>query len=140
MKESLRCLLAGLALILAAGCSTLESRIRSQQAAFDAWPPAVQEKIRAGQIDLGFTLAMVQVALGDADRTYTRATDRGTSEVWVYFDHSPKISVGVGVGSSSGSTAYGGSMVVGNEGFRDNEVLRVIFEGGKVVAVESRRK
>ena len=140
MKETLRCVFTGLALLLAAGCSTPASRIQSQQAAFDGWPAAVQAKVRTGQIDVGFTPPMVQVALGTADRSYTRTTDRGSSEVWVYFDHSPKISVGVGVGGSSGSTAYGGSMVVGNEGFRDNEVLRVIFEGGQVVAVESRRK
>ena len=140
MKETLRCLLAGFALILGAGCSTPASRIQNQQAVFDAWPAGVQEKVRAGHLDLGFTPEMVQVALGAADRSYTRTTDRGSSEVWVYFDHGPKISVGLGVGGSSGSTAYGGSMVVGDDGFRDNEVLRVIFEGGKVVAIETRRK
>ena len=41
-------------------------------------------------------------------------------------------------GAEIGANEHG--VVIGNEGFRDNEVLRVIFEGGRVVAVETRRK
>ena len=140
MTTSLRRLLIAAALVLLAGCATPASRISSHQSAFDQWPAEVREQVRAGRIDVGFTAEMVQVALGDADRKSTRTTAKGTSEVWAYFDHSPKFSIGLGVGSSSGSTAYGGAVAVGNSGFLDDEVLRVILEGGRVAAIETRKK
>ena len=133
-------------LIFLAGCSTPESRIQSQQAAFDSWPADVQQKVRAGHVDIGFTPAMVQVALGEPDRAYGRVTAQGESQVWVYADHGPKFSIGVGVGSSSGSyrggssTAVGVGMSTGNDAFRNDEKLRVVFMGGKVIGVETRTK
>src|ERR1039458_2460052 len=53
-----------LAAVAFAGCSTVDSRIAKDQPAFDSWPPAVQQKVRAKQVDLGFTPAQVLVALG----------------------------------------------------------------------------
>jgi hypothetical protein len=44
------------------------------------------------------------------------------------------------LGTSSGSAAYGGGVILSDEGFRENEVLRVVFELGRVVAVEARRR
>ena len=70
MNKILRRVLAGAALWLAAGCTTTESRIHDNQAAFDAWPADVREIVRAGHVGLGFTPEMVQVALGEADRAY----------------------------------------------------------------------
>lgn len=146
MKHHLPRLLAGFALLLAAGCSTPADRIAKQQAAFDAFPADVQQKVRAGQIDLGFTPAMVSIALGNPDRTYGRVTAQGASEVWVYADHGPKFSVGVGVGSSSGSyrggssTAVGVGLSTGNDSFQNDEKLRVVFMGGKVIGIETRQK
>jgi hypothetical protein len=133
-------LLASAVLLFAAGCSTPASRISSHQAAFDTWPAAVQEKVRAGQVDVGFTAEMVRVALGDADRMFTRTTEKGAMEVWVYNDNRPSFSIGLGLGTSHGSTAYGGGVAVGGDSFRDGEVMRVVFEGGRVAAIESRRK
>lgn len=140
MKTPLHCVLVGTALLLAAGCATPASRIASHQTVFDAWPADVREKIRAGHIDVGFTAEMVQMALGAPDRSVTRTTDKGASEVWVYLDHSPSFSIGLGVGSSRGSTAFGGGVVAGDSGFRDGEVMRVVLEGGRVAAIETRRK
>src|SRR5687768_8091252 len=57
--------LAIVLLLFAAGCSTPASRISRHQEAFSEWPEAIQEKVRAGQIDLGFTPEQVRVALGD---------------------------------------------------------------------------
>ena len=141
MTTLLRRLLTATALLLlVAGCATPASRISRHQSAFDQWPAEVREKVRAGRIDVGFTAEMVQVALGEADRKSTRTTAKGTSEVWAYFNHSPKFSIGLGLGASSGSTSYGGAVAVGDSGFLDDEVLRVIFEGGQVAAIETRRK
>ena len=99
----------------------------------------MQAKIRAGRIDVGFTPEMVQVALGDPDRKSTRTTAAGTSEVWAYFDHGPKFSFGVGLGAVNGASAYGGGVAVGNRDLLDDEILRVIFDGDRVTAIETRK-
>ena len=140
MKKILRFLPLAAALLLVQGCSTPSSRIEHHQAAFNSWPDDVRQKVQSGHVDVGFTTEMVQVALGEADRAYTRTSAQGTSDVWVYLDHGPKFAVGVGVGGYSGNTAYGTSVTVGDDVFRENEVLRVVFQNGRVVALESRRK
>ena len=139
MNRLSRCLMTAVVLLLTAGCTTPESRISRHQAAFDAWPAEVRDKVRAGRVEVGFTQEMVQVALGEADRRSTRTTAAGTEEVWAYFDHRPKFSFGLGMGVAGGSRAYGGGVVVGDSGFLDDEFLRVIFEGGRVVAIETRK-
>ncbi len=140
MKTPLRLLLPATLLLLTA-CSTVESRIASNRALFDQWPAAVQAKVQARQIDVGFRPEMVLVALGDPDGKATRTTAAGTAEVWTYLDHGPKFSIGLGMGSSHGHTAYAGGVAVGSGGeFRDDELLRVIFEGGVVAAIETRQR
>lgn len=125
-------------LMLAASCATVDSRVQDNQAAFDSWPADVQEKVRAGKVDVGFTQEMVRVALGEPDRVMSRTTDRGVAEGWVYMDKSPKFSLGLGLGTVRGSSAFGGGVTMGDD-WRDEEVLRVIFEGGRVSALETRK-
>lgn len=122
------------------GCSTVDSRIAKRAEAFAEWPAAIQEKVRAGQIDLGFTPEQVRVALGDPARTSTRTNSDGTAEVWVYRSGKPRISFGVGMGTSRGSTGYGGGVNVGTGGNRDDEAMRVIFSAGRVSAIETPEK
>lgn len=129
-------LLLAFAALAVAGCSTVDSRISGNQSQFDAWPPAVQQKVRAGQVDVGFIPAQVQVALGDPDRKYARTDARGTEEVWAYRDHSPVFSFGLGLGSFSHSSAVGGGVGVTTGGDSYDDKIRVIFAEGKVVAVE----
>jgi len=62
-QTSLLLAAAALATILAA-CASTDSRIRDNQSTFDQLPPPVQQQIRAGQVGLGFTPQMVQMALG----------------------------------------------------------------------------
>lgn len=137
MKTLLVPLLASL-LLLTLGCSTVDSRVSDRQAAFDSWPADVQEKVKAGQVAIGFTPEMVEVALGKPDRLSSRTTERGQAEVWVYFDKGPNFSIGLGLGSFSGSSAVGGGVTIGDD-FRDDEKMRVIFEAGKVTAIEVRK-
>jgi hypothetical protein len=138
MKLSLHHVSALAVLLVVAGCSTPTKRIGAHQTNFDTWPAAVQEKVRAGQVDVGFTEEMVQVALGDPDNRSTRTTVHGTSEVWGYLDHKPKFSLGVGMGTSRGNTGYGGGVVVGDNGLPADIVMQVVFQAGRVVAIESR--
>ena len=124
------------AALMVAGCSTVDSRISSNQSQFNAWPIAVQQKVRAGQVDIGFTPAQVQMALGDPDRKYSRTDAHGTVEVWAYRDHKPMFSFGLGFGSAGGSSAYGAGVGVTTGGDRYDDKLRVIFAEGKVTALE----
>lgn len=137
MKTSLTtCLLA---VILLAGCATVDSRIRKHQAAFDSWPAQVQATIRAERVDLGFTPEQVRVALGDPDRVFMRKTKEGEAEVWAYYDRGPRFSLGLGVGSG-GYSSVGGGVVYDRQYDRIDDAVRVVFEGGVVTAVEARLK
>ena len=139
--KPLRTLFLAVSLIVVTGCNSLEKRISAQQAQFDTWPAEVREKIQAGRVDLGFTPEQVRVALGEPRRKYQRTTAEGASEVWVYIGGRMGVSLGVGVGSARGSTAYGGSVAYEPTTYgADDEALRVVFEGGKVTSVEKRAK
>jgi len=124
-------------ILFVSGCSTTDSRISSHKAAFDAAPPAVQAKIREGKIDVGFTSEQVVMALGNPDRQYTRTTARGTSDIWAYADNRPRFSFGIGVAGGGGSTMVGSGVAVSTGGDRYDDRLRVIFDGGRVVAIET---
>jgi hypothetical protein len=136
--RTLTLLIAMSVMALVTSCASVDSRVKKNQAAFDSWPADVQEKVRAGKVEVGFTSEMVQVALGNPDRLITRTTESGVTEGWVYEDQRPGLSFGLGMGTTRGSTAFGSSVSVGDN-WRDREVLRVIFDGGKVTAIETRK-
>ena len=127
-----------------AGCSTVDSRIAKNRAAFNTWPPGVQDKVVQGQIDIGFTPEQVRVALGEPDRVFTRATADGTSQVWSYRDRGPRIGFGVGVGMGSfggRSGTFGGVGIGTGTGYHDDEKLGIVFDAaGRVSSIETRGK
>jgi hypothetical protein len=127
-----------LAALALAGCATATSRIAKNQAQFDSWPPVVQQEVRAGKVEIGFTTAQAFLALGEPDRKYTRTTADGTVEVWAYRDHGPVFSFGLGFGAAGGSSAYGAGLGVTTAGDHYDDKLRVIFTDGKVTALERR--
>ena len=124
-----------------AACATPASRIREHQAAFDSYPRATQDKIRSGQVDIGFTQEQVAIALGRPDRRYTRKSAPGTREVWAYGGGSGGSSVGFGFGMGSGGwgSHYSESLGVAFNGDAAGDRLRVVFENGVVVVVENGR-
>ena len=73
---------ACLALLLATGCSTPQSRIKNNPAMFDQLPVEIREKVSAGEVDIGFSHDAVFLALGKPHRKYTRTTGEGQLEVW----------------------------------------------------------
>ena len=136
MSRLLALVVLALALV-AAGCSTPDSRIEKNSAAFASYPPTAQAKIRAGEVEIGFTGEMVTLALGKPDRVLRRQTAEGESAVWIYADKSPTFGFGVGIGG--GGHHSGGGVAVGTSTGGDREDrLRVIFKAGKVTAVERR--
>jgi len=124
--------------VLLAACSTTpDSRIAKNQATFGGFPAAVQEKIRAGEVDVGFTPEMVRLALGEPTRQFNRQTGEGTAEVWVYHDNGPRFSLGVGVGGAVGRHSSAGvGLGTSTGGYDPEEKMRVEFRAGKVTAIE----
>lgn len=137
MKTPLQWIVA-MAVLAMAGCASVDSRVKDHESAFNSWPADVQQKVRAGKVEMGFSREMVEVALGKPDRVATRTTDHGQAEVWIFADKGPRFSIGLGVGSARGSSAVGGGVTVG-EGFRNDEAMRVIFENDRVTAIETRK-
>ncbi|HEY1111045.1 MAG TPA: hypothetical protein VGE76_20485 [Opitutaceae bacterium] len=144
MKTRLSLLVGTLLLALAAGCSTVDSRIEKNRAAFNTWPPAVQDRVVKGEIDIGFTTEQVRVALGEPDRVFSRTSADGTSQIWSYRDRGPKFGFGVGVGMGSFGSRGGSFGSVGintGSGYHDDEKMGVVFdERGVVKAIETRGK
>ena len=128
-------------MIALAGCSTVESRVSNNRAAFDSWPPAVQQKVTAGQIDVGFSTDQVRMALGDPDYVFARSAVTGNFEVWSYRDRGPRFSFGLGMGSFSGRSGYSTGIGVNTGGGYPDEKMRVIFDHtGRVSSIEEVRK
>jgi len=132
--------LALVSLALLASCATPESRIAGSRAAFEKFPADVQHKIRAGQVDVGFSKEMVQMALGEPDRTFTRKTEAGDTEVWGYHDSSPRFSFGLGIGGGGRRSAVGGGLAVSTGGYDPEEKIRIEFRAGLVSAVDVLKK
>ena len=144
MKPKLLLLTAAFGAMLAAGCSTVDSRIAKNREAFNTWSPAVQDKVVLGQIDIGFTPDQVRVALGEPDRVFSRTTADGTSQVWSYRDRGPRFGFGVGVGMGSFGRhggSFGGVGVGSDTGYRDDEKVGVVIDAtGHVSSIETRER
>ena len=130
-----------LVLLVAGGCaSTPTSRVAENKAIYSQWPPDVQANVAAGKIAVGYTTAQVRVALGAPHRTVSRVSGAGSSEVWVYVDNPPRFSLGLGIASWRRSSAVGGGVGISSGGFRDGERMHVIFDNGRVSAIETAKR
>jgi hypothetical protein len=136
-----RLLLTALVATVLAACAGPSSRIKKHQAEFDSYPADVQRKIRAGQVDVGFTDQQVALALGRPDRIYERKTAAVQQEVWAYGgSYGSHVGVGFGFGMGGGpGYSAGGVMIDPGPGIDHGERVRVVLQNGVVVAVESRQ-
>ena len=125
---------------LLSACSSPDSRIDSNRAAFNQFPTDVQEKIKAGRIDVGFTPEMVRMALGEPARIFTRKTEAGDAEVWIFTESKPRISFGFGVASGGYHSAVGMGVQTSTGDYEPDEKTRVEFRNGRVDRIESRRR
>jgi hypothetical protein len=138
MRTSFTVLL--LAAFVLAGCaSNPQSRIAQNRELYRSFPSSVQRKISAGVVDVGFTPEMVRMALGRPNREFSRQSENGTSEVWVYRDASPRVSFGIGVGSYGRHSASSVGIATSTGGYDRDEKMRVVFRDGQVTEVENVR-
>ena len=147
MKTRIALLLFALSLGLA-GCSTIASRIKEKSAVFAALDPQVQENIRKGRVEVGYTVDMVYMALGEPDQRRSRVTSHGDRMTWIYTSTYEEYAGTAHVGyrrqfvrdPRTGATAVFLEPVytdVYQE--RTEEKIRIIFTGGKVSAIEQEK-
>ena len=135
------CFAGSLALLLA-GCATPEKRIQQNQEVFDAFPVAVQARIRGGQIDLGFTPDMVRIALGEPHRQTLRRSADGETEIWFYFDSTrrydrQRVDIdGLSISGPGGLRSVNGSAWINVEQNREFIRTRVEFRNGVATVIE----
>lgn len=130
VRSSCRLPLLILVTALLAACNTPATRIDDNKAVFDRYPAPVQQKLAAGQIDIGYTREQTEIALGAPSSRYQRTAAAGAEEVWIY--RAP------GSRDYSRHAGYVGRVT----GFRAapsssaDEKMRVVFRGGKVSLIE----
>lgn len=140
--KTLRVLVPVLLAVLAAGCSTPDSRIKKHPELFASFPPDIQAHVKAGKVELGYTKDMVFIALGKPDREYTRRTAEGTVEVWSYVGTFTTIDRQLVSGPfrvrdpQHGYRTVHDSVWVDVQQLHEYERLRVEFADGKVRALE----
>jgi len=138
-------------LLLVAGCSTPESRIKKEPEAFARLSPEQQTLIKQGKVALGFDPEMVKLALGDPDNIRTRVDASGTTEVWHYVTYYTDTGYMIyggyyhryyggyyGTGPWGGwGGAWGYPMGYGYTGVSvPRDRFRVEFREGKVISIE----
>jgi len=130
-----------------AGCSTPAARIGRNRETFDAFPEGVQENVRLGRIEMGYSTDMVFIALGNPRRVYDRQSAARTTEIWAYTGfrygggfHRPVDTAHV-FRDAEGEVryVYGITWVTVDDRV-ELETLRVEFEDDKVVAIENLRR
>ncbi|HEY4781052.1 MAG TPA: hypothetical protein VIH54_04485, partial [Chthoniobacterales bacterium] len=77
-------LVAALLSSLLPGCSTVESRIKSNPQIYASLSPADQALVRQGQIREGMSKAAVFLAWGNPDRIRSGVRDGHPFEAWIY--------------------------------------------------------
>jgi hypothetical protein len=77
-------LVAVLLAALLSGCSTVESRIKSNPPLYASLSPADQALVRQGQIRVGMSKAAVFLAWGNPDRIRSGVRDAHPFEAWIY--------------------------------------------------------
>ena len=85
------CLLVALLSLTLVGCSNgISARISEKSAMYEQLRPEIQQQLRDGIVEPGFTADMVYVALGAPTRTEIRQTPRGPVGFWIYTNLYPE--------------------------------------------------
>lgn len=142
-----RALLFALAvsILFLAGCTTPDTRIRQQPELFATLDADTQQQIRRGEIDLGYTPAMVRLALGEPTERVEATPGDSENSVWTYrnFHRDRKDIVGGGYRRRIVFDPVLRAETVIVEPIDDRlaaklapQSLRVVFRDGRVAAIE----
>jgi outer membrane protein assembly factor BamE (lipoprotein component of BamABCDE complex) len=137
MKTLPQLILVFAGLVLCAGCSTPDARIKDNPEAFNRCTPQQQELIKQGQIAIGFDQDMVKLALGDPDRVTTLTDASGQSEVWHYVTYETDEGLVLYTGyyhHFRGPVLY--PYYLDYPTRREHDRFKVDFKAGKVVLIE----
>jgi len=124
--------------LLLASCSTVNSRIKANQSAFDGYTPEVQQKIRAGEIAVGFTPEMVEMAWGEPYRKDQVTGEDYAAEVWTWSRSVPGVGIGMGTGGYYGGNVGIGTGILVGDGAHREDSAQVEFRNGKVATFRNR--
>ena len=133
-----RALLALALCALLAGCSTIGSRVRANQELFDSYSPEIQQRIRAGELAVGFTPEMVEMAWGAPYRKDQVTGEDMSAEVWTWSRSIPGVGIGMGTGGYYGGGIGVGTGILVGEGSRREDRAQVEFRNGKVTTFRNR--
>jgi hypothetical protein len=150
MKSRLLLPLAALGLLLfAAGCQTVDTRIKEKPAAFAGLDKETQEKIKQGVIGLGYTEDMIYLALGKPDQIRESLTASAHTLTWIYNSYTVHYDSAFMMGGYYRSPYYyyPYARAYGAYGYyyppyldayhtETQERIRVTFSGGKVTAID----
>lgn len=133
------------AVVLTGGCNTFDRRAREKGDVFAALPVETRERLKSGSLRLGDTEDMVFIALGKPDVRTVATTAAGERATWTYnrywqeyqgeaYAMAPRRVVR---NPTTGETAvYMETVSRPVYAARQQPVLRVEFEGGKVAVIE----
>ncbi len=144
MRRSLHLVFIVLTALVFAGCNSLDSRIRANQAAFSALDPQTQQKIRQQIVEVGYTPDMVYMAYGEPTRKSFKSNEKGSFMTWSYqvsHDEYEGSSLhyrrSVAVDPRTGRRVIVHRPVVTDYYSEQNEeILRVEFKDGRVTSIE----
>ncbi len=144
MNKPASAAMATIVLIVLAGCATPESRIRDNPGLFASFPPDVQQNVRQGRIEIGYTPEMVTMALGKADKVETEKAAEGTTEIWSYTDTTSTTEQQTYTPSpyvidKDGDTSYKYQppVTVNSQKIQEYEKMHVEFVNGKVTKIKT---
>lgn len=136
-------------LLALSGCNTFERRAEKKASVFAALSPADQARLEQKVIQVGDTLDMVYIALGDPDEKQHTATAAGETTTWVYNRYWQEYR-GEGYGGyqrrvvrdpkTGASTVYLEPVSVPIYANRKQAIRRVMFANGRVSSVEQAKE
>jgi hypothetical protein len=144
---SRRAVILALCLLLAlVGCASVQElrdrRIAENQELFDSFPAEIQEQVRQGQVEVGFSADMVRLAWGPPDQVFTRTSRDRHATVWGYtrvrhYPYTDRMSIPVYFLDSQGRRHISfHSVWINSETREEYTVARVEFVAGRVSAFE----
>lgn len=122
------------AAMLGAGCTgpSSMSRIDANRELYESWPLDIQQAVLEQRVINGMNYQQVEMAVGKPAEKTSRATRKGTEEIWIYRERGSggglgnmPISIGGSIGGVGASRSSGGGYV--------GEEYEVVFVDGQVV-------